>query len=64
MDWVLERAKAFVAVVTPLIVAALLKGLEQVTGFDIPNDIELAIIAAATGLFVHQVPNKPKAPAA
>ena len=61
MNWFLERAKAFVAVVTPLITAALLKGVEQVTGFDIPNDLELAIIAGATGLVVHQTPNKPAA---
>lgn len=59
--WFLERLKAFAAVVTPLIAAALLKGVEQSTGFDIPNDIELSVIAAATGLVVHQVPNKPAA---
>lgn len=57
--WFLERLKAFVAVVTPLITAAILKGLEQATGFDIPGDIEMSIIAAATGIVVHQTPNKP-----
>lgn len=58
MDWFLQRLKAFVAVATPLVTAALLKGVEQAGGFDIPNDVELTIIAAVTGLVVHQVPNK------
>lgn len=60
MDWFLQRLKAFVAVVTPLIVAALVKGVEQATGFDIPTDLEMTIIAGATGLVVYQTPNKPK----
>lgn len=63
MNWFLERLKAFAAVVTPLITAAVLKGVEQASGFDIPNDLEVTIIAAVTGLVVHQTPNK-TAPAA
>jgi hypothetical protein len=58
MDWVLQRLKAFAAVATPLIAAAILKGIEQASGFDIPNDWELSIISILTGLVVHQVPNK------
>jgi hypothetical protein len=61
MNWFLERLKAFAAVVTPLITAAILKGVEQATGFDIPNDLELTIIAGVTGVVVHQTPNKPAA---
>lgn len=57
--WFLERLKAFVAVVTPLVTAAVIKGVESATGFDIPTDIELSVIAAATGIVVHQTPNKP-----
>jgi hypothetical protein len=58
MDWFLQRLKAFAAVVTPLIVAAIIKGVEQASGFDVPNDLEVTIIAAVTGLVVHQTPNK------
>lgn len=61
MDWFLQRLKAFAAVATPLITAAVLKGVEQATGFDIPNDIEVMVISGATGLVVHQTPNKPAA---
>lgn len=57
-NWILERMKAFAAVVTPLITAAVLKGIEAASGFDIPNDLELTIIAGVTGLVVHQTPNK------
>lgn len=58
MDWFLQRAKAFAAVAAPLVTAAVLKGVEAASGFDIPNDWELSIISIVTGLTVHQVPNK------
>lgn len=58
MDWILQRAKAFAAVATPPITAAVLKGIEAATGFDIPTDWELGIISFVTGAVVHQVPNK------
>lgn len=58
-DWFLQRLKAFAAVVVPLLVAAIIKGVEQASGFDIPTEWELSIISVATGLVVHEVPNKP-----
>lgn len=61
MDWFLQRAKAFAAVAAPLATAAVLKGVEAATGFDIPNDWELSLISIVSGIVVHQVPNKPKA---
>jgi hypothetical protein len=58
MDWVLARMKAWVAIAAPMITGAILKSVEQAMGFDIPTEFELMIVAAVTGLFVHQVPNK------
>ena len=58
MDWVLQRAKAVVGFAIPAVAAALIKAIEQGTGFDIPTEWELGIISAVTGIFVHQTPNK------
>ena len=58
MDWILERAKAFVATLAAGIAPVIIAALEKSFGFDIPASWEFAIIAAITGLFVHQVPNK------
>jgi hypothetical protein len=57
-NFILQRAKAVVAVGAPLVTGAVIKAIEQGIGIDIPNDIEVYIIAGVTGLFVHQVPNK------
>jgi len=57
MDFILARLKAFAAVATPLVVAAIIKGVENASGFDVPTDWEVYIISAVTGLVVHQVPN-------
>lgn len=58
MDWILQRAKAFMGLAVPAIAAALIKAFEQSTGFDVPTDWEVGIISIVTGLVVHQVPNK------
>jgi hypothetical protein len=57
-NWILQRAKAFVAIAAPAVTAATLKAVEQSFGFDIPTDIEVGIISAVTGLVVHQTPNQ------
>lgn len=57
-DFLLERLKAVAAIVTPMIGAAIIKGVEAGTGFDIPTDWELAFISFLTGIVVHQTPNK------
>lgn len=58
MDWVLGRMKAWMATAVPAIVTALLKSFEQAMGVDIPGELEMMIISAATGLVVYAVPNK------
>ena len=58
MTWILERAKAFVAVLAAGIAPVLIQATETATGFDIPATWELAFVAFVTGLVVHQVPNK------
>ncbi len=60
MNFILQRLKAAVAVIIPGITTALLAGIEAGVGIDLFTQAqELAIISAATGLFVWLVPNKP-----
>lgn len=72
MDWILQRAKAFAAVLVSALVVAIIKTIEAHFGVDIPVGIETYVAdffknifspeaiatAAATGIAVHQVPNK------
>lgn len=57
-DWLLTRAKAFVAIASVPIVTAVMKGVEGAIGFDIPAEIELLVVTTITGGLVYQVPNK------
>jgi predicted lysophospholipase L1 biosynthesis ABC-type transport system permease subunit len=61
MEWLLQRLKALAAALVPLIVAAIMKGIEQVFSIDIPADWEAWILAAASslvgGIAVHSTPN-------
>jgi hypothetical protein len=61
MEWLLQRLKMLVAVVVPLIVAAIMKGVQQVFQFDIPDDWEFWILAAVAALMggtgVERTPN-------
>ena len=58
MDWILQRAKAFVAALAVGIVPVIITAAETATGFDIPASWEAWILLAVTGLVVHQTPNK------
>lgn len=58
MEWILQRAKAFVAAVAVGIVPVVIKAAETASGFDIPASWEGWLLLAVTGLVVHQTPNK------
>lgn len=58
MDWILARMKAWAAAAAPLVTGAVMKAFEQATGFDIPGELELMILAGVTSFTVHWVPNK------
>ena len=57
-DFILTKAKAFVAAAVPAIIYALLTAIETVLGFQIGEGNKLAIASAVSGLLVYQVPNK------
>jgi hypothetical protein len=58
MDFILERAKAFAALLAVGLVPVIIKAAEAASSFDIPASWEAWLLAAVTGLIVHQVPNK------
>lgn len=58
MDWILQRAKAFVAAVAVGVVPVIITSFETATTFDIPASWEAWILLVVTGLVVHQTPNK------
>jgi Mn2+/Fe2+ NRAMP family transporter len=58
MNFILERAKAFVAAIAVGLVPVIIKAFETSSSFDIPPTWEAAIMVFVTGLLVHQVPNK------
>jgi hypothetical protein len=58
MNFILERAKAFVAAFAVGLVPVIIKAFETASGFDIPASWEATLLVAVTGLLVHQVPNK------
>jgi hypothetical protein len=58
LNFILQRAKAVVAALVPALTATTLTVIEQQTGIEIPADVKIAIIGVATGIVVHQVPNK------
>jgi hypothetical protein len=57
-DWILSRAKAFVAFFVPAVTAAAIDGLGSVFGFSVPEEWKLAAVSAVTSALVYQVPNK------
>ncbi len=59
MDWILQRAKAFVAALSVGLVPVVIHATETASGFDIPASWETWLLLAVTGLVVHQTPNKP-----
>jgi hypothetical protein len=59
MDFILQRAKAFVAAIAVGIVPLLISSFEVATKFDVPASWEAWLLLTVTGLVVHQVPNKP-----
>lgn len=58
MDFILQRAKAFVGAVGAGSVPVVIVAFEKSFGFDVPTSWEVWILTAVTGLIVHQVPNK------
>lgn len=61
MDFLLQRAKAFVAVLMAGLVPVAIGAFESAVGVSIPPDWKITITAFVTGLVVHTVPNaKPK----
>lgn len=57
-DFIAQRAKAVFALAVPAVTAAVIKAIEQGTGYDMPTEWEIGIISIVTGFFVHQVPNR------
>lgn len=57
-SFIAERAKAFVGLIIAGLVPLILSAIQTSFGFTIPSDWVIAITAALTGIFVHQVPNK------
>lgn len=58
MDWILERMKAWMGLLIPAIVTALMSTFETSMGFEIPIGIKTAILSGVTSLVVYLVPNK------
>lgn len=58
LNFILSRMKAWMATLIPAVTISIMKSAETSFGFDIPAEIEIAIVSAVTGLVVHQVPNK------
>jgi hypothetical protein len=59
MDFILQRAKAAVAILAVGIIPLLLNALESTLGIAVPNEWKIGITSVLTGLIVHQTPNKP-----
>jgi hypothetical protein len=59
MDWVLQRAKAFIAAVAVGVVPVIISAAEKASGFDIPATWEAWLLLMVTGLTVYATPNKP-----
>ena len=57
-DMLLSRMKAFAAALASGVVLAVFKALESSSGFDIPTEFEVSIMAVVSGWFVHDIPNK------
>lgn len=72
MDWIAQRAKAFVAALVVAVVMAAFKAFEQSFGINVSDGLETSVIdflkglvspdtlafAAGTGTAVYAVPNK------
>lgn len=71
-DWIAQRAKAFMAAIAVAIVMAVITTFQQQFGLPVPEGVvtilmdfvhnmfgnETIVTALATGLTVHQVPNR------
>ena len=57
MNWILQRAKAFAALLAVAVVTAAMSTVESYFGFTIPLDIKTTILGAVSFLAVHQTPN-------
>ena len=58
MDWILERAKAFVAAIVTGMVPVIISAAETASGFDVPATWEATILSFVAGYLVYLVPNK------
>jgi hypothetical protein len=58
MDFILSRAKAFIAALAVGVVPVVISAAESASGFDIPASWEAWLLMLVTGLAVYQVPNK------